>query len=73
MLIVKRLLLLVMVVIVPILLTWISYVGVTLLLARTKRYIDPQVLHLAGYGEYAAFLFIAILDARARWTARPAE
>ena len=57
----------------PALLTWISYVAATCLLVDTNRYMAPQVLRIAGVLEFAAFFFITVLEAEARWTVGPSN
>lgn len=71
MLFARRVFLLAYAVLLPAALTWLSYRGVVLLLARTNRYIDPQVLQFAAIIEFAAFFFITVLEVRARWSPRP--
>jgi hypothetical protein len=41
------------------------------LLAATNRVLDPQIVQLAAVLEFAAFSFVAILEARDRWSAQP--
>jgi sterol desaturase/sphingolipid hydroxylase (fatty acid hydroxylase superfamily) len=69
MLVVKRLLIVVMVLVVPAVLTALSYEGAELVLLKTNRYIDPETIRLVTLVEFAIFFFIALLDARARWAA----
>ena len=69
-LLLKRFLLLLMIAIVPTGLTAASYWGAQQLLAATHRVIAPETIRLVSMIEFAAFLFIAVLEAKARWAAR---
>ena len=68
MLFLRRLFLVLMVLIVPVLVTRLSYDGARYMIARSHRYISPQTLHLAGIVEFAMLFFITVLEAKARWT-----
>jgi hypothetical protein len=63
----RRLLLLAVVLVVPVVVTAIFYVGTVYGLQVTQRTIDPQILKYCAMTEYAAFLFVALLEARNRW------
>ena len=71
MLFARRVFLLAYAVPLPAALTWLSYRGVALLLTRTDRYIDHQVLQFAAVIQFAAFFFITVLEVRARWSPKP--
>lgn len=71
MLALKRVLLVILVLTVPAALTALLYWGTGALLAATNRVIDPQLIRLAAILEFAAFSFIAVLEARDRWSAQP--
>jgi len=73
MLIVKRLLIVVMVLVVPAVLTGLSYEAAEFVLFKTNRYIDPETVRLVTMIELAIFFFVALLDARARWAADPSN
>jgi hypothetical protein len=64
----RRLLLILLVVMVPALFTWLTFRGSQLLLAATSRTVDPQVLTYAAVTEFIVFTWVAILEARARWS-----
>ena len=67
----KRVLLVIFVLTIPAALTALLYWGTGALLAATNRVIDPQIVRLAAILEFAAFLFVAVLEARDRWSAQP--
>jgi hypothetical protein len=69
MLALKRLLLVIFVLTIPAALTGLLYWGTGALLAATNRVIDPEIIRLAAMLEFAAFSFVAILEARDRWSA----
>src|SRR3954466_12459755 len=69
MLALKRLLLVIFVLTIPAALTALLYWGTGALLAATNRVIDPEIIRLAAMLEFAAFSFVAILEARDRWSA----
>lgn len=69
MLALKRLLLVVSALTVPAALTVLLYWGTGALLAATNRVIDPEIIRLAALLEFAAFSFVAVLEARDRWSA----
>lgn len=53
----------------PALLTALLYWATGALLVATNRVIDPQIVRLAAAVEFAAFLFVAVLEAKDRWSA----
>lgn len=67
MVIVRRLLLFVMLLVAPVVATATIYVLSVFVLQVTNRTIDPQVLHYSAVAEYAAFLFLALLEVKNRW------
>ena len=69
MLALKRLLLVIFVLAAPVLLTALLYWAATALLAATNRVIDPQILTDAAVVEFVLFLFVAMLEAKNRWSA----
>jgi hypothetical protein len=69
MLALKRLLLVIFVLAAPVLLTALLNVAAKALLAATNRVIDGQILQDAAIVEFAVFFFVAILEARSRWSA----
>lgn len=69
MLALKRLMLVIFVLAVPPILTALLYYGTFALLAATNRVIDPQIVQYAAVGEFALFFFLAILEAKSRWSA----
>ena len=69
MLALKRLLLVIFVLAAPVILTGLLYLGTGALLAATNRVIDPQIVQYAAAIEFAVFFFIAVLEARSRWSA----
>jgi hypothetical protein len=69
MLALKRLALVIFVLAGPALLTALLYWGTGALLAATNRVIDPQIVRLAALVEFAAFFFVAVLEAKDRWSA----
>lgn len=71
MLALKRVSLVILVLTVPAALTALLYWGTGALLAATNRVIDPQIIRLAAILEFAAFSFVAVLEARDRWSAQP--
>jgi hypothetical protein len=70
MLALKRLLLVILVLTLPAALTALLYWGTDALLAATNRVIDPQFVRLAAVLEFAAFTFVALLEAKDRWSAK---
>jgi hypothetical protein len=68
MLALKRLLVVILVLTVPATLTALLYWATGALLAATNRVIDPQIVQLAAVLEFAAFTFVAVLEARDRWS-----
>jgi hypothetical protein len=69
MLALKRLALVIFVLAGPALLTVLLYWATGALLAATNRVIDPQIVRLAAIVEFAAFFFVAVLEAKDRWSA----
>jgi hypothetical protein len=69
MLALKRLMLVIFVLAMPPILTALLYYGTFALLAATNRVIDPQIVQYAAVGEFALFFFLAILEAKSRWSA----
>ncbi|HEY5337454.1 MAG TPA: hypothetical protein VIJ85_04565 [Rhizomicrobium sp.] len=69
MLALKRLLLVIFVLVAPAVLTDLLYIASTALLAATNRVIDAQILQDAAIIEFVVFFFVAILEARSRWSA----
>jgi hypothetical protein len=65
----KRLLVVILVLTLPAALTALLYWATGALLAATNRVIDPQIVQLAAVLEFAAFTFVAVLEARDRWSA----
>jgi hypothetical protein len=64
----RRLMLILFVAVAPAALTWLMYTASQYLLAVTNRTIDPQVLVYAAGIEFVVFTWVAILEARARWS-----
>lgn len=71
MLVLKRILLLLMIPVVPAILAAASYWAAEFVLVRTHRFIAPETIRLVTIAEFCVFVFIAVLDAKARWAARP--
>jgi hypothetical protein len=67
MLALKRVLLVIFVLAMPVILTALLYWGTLALLAATNRVIDPNVIDYAAIAEFLAFLWVGILEARSRW------
>jgi hypothetical protein len=67
MVVLRRLLLIVITLAVPVVLTAALYAATIYLLHATDRTVDPKVLYYSAIGEFAVFLFLMILDARSRW------
>ena len=67
MLALKRVLLVIFVLAMPVILTALLYWGTLALLAATNRVIDPNVIYYAAIAEFLAFLWVGILEARSRW------
>jgi len=63
----KRLFLILILLGVPVLATAAIYRGTVYVLAATSRTIDPKLLIYAAVVEFAVFLWVAILEVRARW------
>lgn len=70
MLALKRLLLVILVLVIPAGLTVLLYWGTGALLAATNRVIDPEIVRLAATVEFAAFFFVAVLEAKDRWSSQ---
>ena len=70
MLALKRLLLVIFVLTVPAIMTALLSWGAGALLASTNRVIDPQIARAAAILEFAAFTFVALLEAKDRWSAK---
>jgi hypothetical protein len=69
MLALKRLWLIIFVLVAPLLMTALLNWTARALLAATNRVIDPQILGYAAVAEFAIFFFVAILEAKSRWSA----
>jgi hypothetical protein len=69
MLALKRLLLVIFVLAMPLLMTALLNWAAHALLIATNRVIDPQILRDAAYIELAVFFFVAFLEAKSRWSA----
>jgi hypothetical protein len=67
MLALRRAMLVIFVLVVPVILTALLYYGTFALLAATNRVIDRHIVDLLAYGEFAAFFLVALLEARSRW------
>ena len=63
----RRVLLVIFVLAMPVILTALLYWGTVALLAATNRVIDPAVIKYAAIAEFLAFLWVGILEARSRW------
>lgn len=66
----KRLLLVIFVLAGPALATALLSWGTGALLAAANRVIDPEIVRLAAMVEFAAFFFVAVLEAKDRWSAQ---
>lgn len=66
----KRVLLVILVLAGPPLATALLYWGTGALLAATNRVIDPEIVRLTAVAEFAAFFFVAVLEAKDRWSIR---
>ena len=69
MLALKRLLLVIFVLAMPVILTGLLYLGTNALLAATNRVIDPEIIRYAAAIEFVVFFFIAVLEVKGRWSA----
>jgi hypothetical protein len=67
MLALRRVLLVIFVLAMPVILTALLYWGTLALLAATNRVIDANVIDYAAIAEFLAFLWVGILEARSRW------
>ena len=63
----RRLLLVIFVLVTPGLLTALLYYVTAALLSAANRVIDPEIVRTAAIIEFAAFSFIAVLEAKDRW------
>ena len=73
MLALKRLLLVIFVLALPLLMTALLYWAAYALLAATNRVIDPQIVNGAAVVEFSIFFLICVLEAKNRWSAGPAS
>jgi hypothetical protein len=64
----RRAALILFVLIAPGALTWLMYQASVFALAVTNRTIDPEVLTYAAIIEFVVFTWVAILEARSRWS-----
>jgi hypothetical protein len=69
MLALKRMLLVIFVLAMPVLLTALLYLATNALLTATNRVIDPQIVTGAAIGEFVLFFFVSVLEAKNRWSA----
>ena len=69
MLALKRLWLIIFVLLAPLLMTALLNWASRALLAATNRVIDPQILEYAAIAEFVIFFFVALLEAKNRWSA----
>ncbi len=67
MILLRRAILIVLWFAVPLLLTWLMSMGVDYLLFRLERYVAPDTLRLARYGEFLLFFAVCFLEVRDRW------
>lgn len=65
--VVRRTFLIVGALVIPPAVTALLYVATLFLLSATSRTIDPHVLQWAAVVEFAAFLFLMLLEVRSRW------
>ena len=65
--ILRRLLLVIMVIAVPLILTQLLYLGTIELLEYFQRVINPVLLRYAAIGEFTLIFVICGLEARDRW------
>ena len=68
MLALKRLFLVIFVLAFPAAISAGVYFGALALLAATNRVIDPQIIQAVAIGGVAVFFFLAVLEAKARWS-----
>ncbi len=68
---IRRILLVLAVLVLPALLTWLTYQITEYALYVTQRVIDPFYTEGAAVIEFAVFTFIAFLEARERWSLSP--
>jgi flagellar biosynthesis protein FliQ len=67
MVVLRRILIVGVVAAAPVVIVALMYLLSVFVLQATQRTIDPQVLRFASAGEYVAFLFLALVEARNRW------
>ena len=65
--ILRRLLLVIMVFVVPLVMTQLLYMGTIFLLEYFERVINPMALRYAAIGEFTLIFVICLLEARERW------
>ncbi len=63
----RRALLLVLLLVVPLLLTQALALGTDYLLAALRRYVEPDTLRYAAIAEFGLFFLIGLLEVRGRW------
>jgi hypothetical protein len=63
----RRVFIVLLVLVIPPVLATLMYRVTDYAITATNHAIDPRVLTLAWYAELAAFVFVAILEARDRW------
>ena len=69
MLALRRVLIVVFVLAMPVVLTAVLYWVTLAMLAATNRVIDPDIIHYAAAAEFLAFLWVGFLEGRSRWSA----
>ena len=67
MIVLRRIVLLLALLVVPVTLAGLLYEATLYGLTATNRTIEPNILHYSLVIEYAAFLFVMILEVRSRW------
>jgi len=68
MLALKRALLVIFVLAMPVALTALLYWGTGALLTATNRVIDPEIIRIAAVVEFFAFFAVAVMEAKDRWS-----
>ncbi|HWD50625.1 MAG TPA: hypothetical protein VG309_11905 [Rhizomicrobium sp.] len=63
----KRLFLVIFVLVVPVILTALLYLGTNTLLHATNRVIDPQIVNGAAVVEFVLFFLMSLPELRNRW------
>jgi hypothetical protein len=63
----KRLFLVIFVLVVPVILTALLYLGTNTLLHATNRVIDPQIVDGAAVVEFVLFFLMSLPELRNRW------